>query len=150
MIPNPKEIYECNKSNLVVDHWSLKISLLSHMLSKSSLPQFIRKLTTRHTCPPSCKLCSQISRKLCYQTQEGFFFNSYKIFKLPKIFYLLLLFKVPQTSNPHSPFPPSTKNPHPSSPFSKKNHTRKKNPKIVFPLTFQDPSFNLFSLSHGS
>ncbi len=58
--------------NLTIDLQSLKILFLSHTLSRSSLLQFIRKLVTRRICLPNSKLCTQTSKKLCYQTREGF------------------------------------------------------------------------------
>ncbi len=58
--------------NLATNLQSLKIFFLSHMLSKSNLPQLIRKLITRRSCFPNFKLCTRISKKLCYKIRKGF------------------------------------------------------------------------------
>ncbi len=58
--------------DLVIDHQSLKILFLSYTLFKSSLLQLIRKLTTICICLSNSKLYTQTSKKLCYQTREGF------------------------------------------------------------------------------
>jgi hypothetical protein len=58
--------------NLAADHQSHKTLFLSHMLSKYIFPYFIRKLTTRRMCLSNSRLFTQTSKKLCYQTQEGF------------------------------------------------------------------------------
>ncbi len=140
MLPNMRGFYEGNKSNMAAYHQSLKISLLSLVLSKSNLLQLIRKQTTRCIRLSNFKPCTQISRKLCYQTREGFK-SSFKTSKLSTLSYLLLFFEVPQTFNPLSPFPPSTNTPHPSPSLSKKNHIRKNLKNSFFTKLFKAPPF---------
>ncbi len=78
MLPNLRGFYEGRKFNLAANHQSLKILLLSHMLSQFSLLQLIKMLITRRICLPNYKICTQTNKKLCYQTQEGLC-NSSKI-----------------------------------------------------------------------
>ncbi len=75
---------------------------------------------------------------MCYKTRKGLW-NSYKIFKLTTLSYSIIFLKVPQTSNPLSPFQPSTKTPHPFPSLPKKNHTRKN------PLYMQVPNCSGYS-----
>jgi hypothetical protein len=64
----------------------------------------------------------------------------------PTYFYYL---KYPKHSTHSPPFPIYQYSSSLSFPFQKKSH-KKKQPKIPFPQAFQNPSFCLFSLSHGS
>jgi len=56
MPPNPRGFYKGSKFNLAVDHQSLEILFLIHMLFKFNLFYFTRKLTTRRTLLPNPKL----------------------------------------------------------------------------------------------
>ncbi len=97
MLLNPRGFCKGRKFNLATDHWSLKNLFLTHMLSKSDLPQLFRKLTMKCTFLPNPKFCNKISKELCYQTREGFakFFQDFKFSTHP---YLLPLF--PNYYNP--------------------------------------------------
>jgi hypothetical protein len=76
-------------------------------------------------CWPNCRLYTQTSKKLCYQTREGLR-NSSNISSSQDYLAHFYSFEVPQTSNPFSLFPPSIKTHHPSPPFPKKNNIRRK------------------------
>ncbi len=141
MLPNSRGFYEGNKFNLVVDHQSLKISLLTHMLSKSSLPQLIRKLTTKHiflsnfsSTPKPVKSCATKPERVCeiplnFLAPNTILLTSI-LSKYPKLpshsppFHHLLKFIILILSSP------------------KKNHPPRRPPKTS--------SLSFFSLSNGS
>ncbi len=109
MLLNSRGFCEGRKFNLATNHLPLKTLFLTHMLSKSGLPQLFGKLTTRRTFLSNLKLCSKTSKELCYQTREGFvkFFQDFKspTLSLP----ISILPKLLQPSNLLSFFLPFTK-----------------------------------------
>ncbi len=92
MLQNLKGFHEGRKLNLATDLQTLNILFLSHMLSKSSLFYLIRKLATRCISLLNSKLCTQIIKKLCYQSQKGLW-NFSKILSSQNHPYSLSFFK---------------------------------------------------------
>jgi len=122
MLLNLKGFYKGKKFNLAIDHQSLKMLLLSHMLSKSNLPQLIRKLTQGASAyqiagfaSKLIKSCATKPKRVC----EFFLKISSSQHYLTQIYF----FKIPQTSNTLSFFPPSIKIHHPSPRFPQEKTT---------------------------
>jgi hypothetical protein len=142
MLLNSRRFHEGKKINLAIDHQSLEILLLLHMLSKLNLLYFIKKLTIKRLCLSNYILCTQISKKLYHQTREGLW-NSFKISSSQHYLTHIYSFKLLQTSNPLSLVPPSTKIHHLSPPLPKKNDTRRRPPKNSSSPSFSSPLLEL-------
>jgi hypothetical protein len=101
-----------------------------------------------HICLPNYKFCTKTSKKLCYQTQKGFW-NSSKISisqHFPTFYILLKYLKHPT----HSPsFHHLLRLIIFLLPFLRKI-TQEEDPKHPLPQAFHDPSLSLFFLSNGS